>query len=108
MARKLLATRPLPKSWVEPAYGSKPAHDCPECGCYVYADSFCTYCYDLADYHFVKAGNAVLYRGFDQDAAEQAWSDAYDRAWQQKKPHPRHTIVPNVLRTNPNPDSEQG
>ena len=101
--RKLPANRSLPKSYVPLAYGTRPSHDCPDCGCYVYADSFCEYCYVLADYHFVKAGNAVLYRGFDQAKAEQAWSDAYDVAWTEKKPHPKHTIVPDVLRNNPSP-----
>lgn len=93
--------KPLPKTY---AQRPRPAHDCPDCGCYVYSDSFCDYCYALADFVLVKVGNRVLYRGYDNDKAQAIWDEALEAGVRQTPVRvPKWVTVPDVLINNPAP-----
>ena|SRR3990167_2024530 len=55
------------------------SHTCPECGSWIYDGEPCDYCYEVVTRYTVKLGNTVLYRGYDSDTADAAYSAALDR-----------------------------
>jgi len=59
-------------------YESEYQTTCPDCGVTHFKDAPCPYCYEVVERYTVKSGNSVLYRGYEEAAAEAAYTRAVE------------------------------